>query len=229
VTLYLRKMGEAINRFVEEKLFNAMTNMATTVFDNENSDSQYRTTGVGSTQAWNGTFSYFDLVKMMAVLLTRKYSASHLMAHPLMWSVFAQDPLVMAIFFHGGQMGQGVWTREPQYNQQAALPMNLQYVPYYALAFSENYTLSGAGSSLGAAAVTSDLYVIDKSNALFMATRGDIEVDDMEEWLRDSRAMKARKYVGVAVKDQGRGMVVAKKVRVARNYEALYTLRQVSA
>jgi hypothetical protein len=77
--------------------------------------------------------------------------------------------------------------------------------------------------------VTSDLYVIDKSNALFMATRGDIEVDDMEEWLRDSRAMKARKYVGVAVKDQGRGMVVAKKVRVARNYEALYTLRQVSA
>lgn len=228
VALHLRLMAAAIDRKIEKNLYTAMVNTAQNVFDNESATAEYRTTGVTSTQAVNGSFSYFDLVKMMSVALGNKKTGSHLLTHPLAWPILAQDPLMMANFFHGGQMGQGAWTRAPQFDQQAAMPFGIQYVPYYNIAFTENYTLTGALSGQGASLVT-DMYLLDKSDSLFMATAGEKEMDQMDNWFKDALMMKARQYVAVSAKDGGKGMFSAKKIRVVRNYEALFTVRTIAS
>jgi hypothetical protein len=108
------------------------------------------------------------------------------------------------------------------------MPFGVQYVPYYNISFTENYTLTGALSGQGASLVT-DMYLIDKSESLFMATAGEKEMDQMENWFKDALMMKARQYVAVSAKDGGPGRFSAKKIRVVRNYEALFTVRTVAA
>lgn len=229
VQLNLRIMANAINRKVENTLFQTLTSRAVTVFDNENAS--MHTTGVepnGAALIWNGSFSYYDLVKMCGIIIGNRYNPTHFLAHPLSWGIFANDPIIRASFYHQGQLGGSVWTTAPQFNQQVNFPFGMTYVPYYAIPYVPGDTLTGAGSSL-TAAMTSDLYLIDGRNSLYMLTRGEMQMDDMDDWYRDSKMMKARKYVGITAKDGGKGMVVAKSVRMVRNYEALYTVRTVSS
>ena len=248
----MRAMANAVNRTKESDLFKTMTTFSKVVFDNQvyaetpgvgavtgaSSVDYYSTATLGASSFWttgkdkdgttnNATLSYYDIIKMMGVVLGDKYNASHFLAHPLAWPVLAQDPLMHAAFYHGGQMGQGIWTRNPQYDQQVAMPFNMTYVPYYAIPFYENNTLNGYASGF-APALTTDVYVIDQRNSLYLATRGEIEMEDYDEWIRDARVLKARQYAGVAAKDEGRGMVVAKNIRVVRNYEPLFAVRTVT-
>lgn len=227
VKIQLRMMAAAINRKVESTLFQILTNKSQNVFDNENSDSDYRTTGKATDQSWNGTFSYFDLVKMAGVLLGNKFGATHFLAHPLAWPIFAQDPIMRAQFYNGGQLGNTIWKTMPQFDQSVNFPFGIAYVPYYALPYTENDTLTGAGSGLGAS-LTTDVYMIDAQNSLFLATRGPIEMDQMENWFRDAKMMKAKKYVGASAKNGGKGMVSAKNIRVVRNDEAIMTINTVT-
>lgn len=228
INLHLRGMASAINRRKEATLFAALTTEAQEVFDNDDSDVAKRTTGTAVDQTWNGSFSYFDLVKMWSVMLGNRYNATHILAHPLMWASFAQDPFLMATFVHGGQTGAGLWGGAPNWDQQANIPFNLQYVPYYGIPFTENATLTLSGSGLGAAAIVSDCYLLDKANSLYQATRGPIEMDEMEDWFADGRVLKAKQYFAAAVKDGGKGILVAKNIRAVRNREASYVIRSIA-
>lgn len=223
VNIQLRQMANAINRRVEQELYKAMIGRAQNVFDNESSDSDFYTTGKAVDQTANYSFSYFDLVKMVGVLLGNRYEATHFLAHPLAWPIFAQDPIIRAQFYHGGQMGGSIWTTMPKYDQTTNFPFGMSYVPYYALTFTEQDTLTGVASGEGAS-LTTDVYVIDARNSLFMATRGGIKMDNMDNWYRDATMLKARRYVGVSAKDGGKGMVSAKNIRVVRNEEAIFTV-----
>ena len=230
VTLHLRLMGNAIARHIENKLYKTFTSVATTVFDNESATTAMHTTGLAKAQTGNGSIAYLDIVKLCTVLLNNRYNFTDLVTHPLAWPILAQDPTFRAQMFHAGQMGiGGVYGRTPDYNQQAMMPFGLNHVPYYNTGYSENKTLSaGWASGLGASLVT-DLYVIDRKNTLFLGHYGPTEFDSMEDWQKDARAMKARRYVGVSAKDGGRGITVAKNVRVVVNYEPIYTIQSVSA
>lgn len=231
VQMHMRMMSNAIDRRIESILYQAMTARAQVVFDNENATAEYRTTGKsisGSSLVANGSFSYNDLVKMVGVMIGNRYEPTHFLAHPLAWPIFAQDPIMKAQFYHGGQLGQGIWTRMPNFDQQANFPFGITYVPYYALTYNEADTLTGALSSLGSS-LTSDLYLIDARNSLFMATRGNTEMDQMENWFRDATMIKARKYAGVSAKAAGKGMIKAASVRIVTNEEPVMVVRQVSA
>lgn len=228
VTMYLRYMANAINRKVESVLNQGLVNRSQVVFDNTGvTGSSYYTTGVGATNTFNGSFSYADLVKMCSVLLNNRYTATHFLTHPLAWPIFAQDPIMRAQFYHMGQLGAGIWNRPPQYDQGAMIPFGIAYVPYYAVDYSEEYTFSvGQASGLGSSLI-SDAYLIDKNNALYLATRGGIEMDEMDDWYKDARQMKARKYCAASVKDLGRGMIRAKSIRIVENKQSIFRVETV--
>lgn len=233
MALHLRLMAKAIDRLVEERLFQTLTQRAHVTFDNNHASDAYHTTGkaiVGGAEAANGTFSYHDLVNLAGGVLGRGYTPTHFLAHPLSWGVFATDPILRATFYHGGQIGGGIWSREPNFDQQANFPYGISYVPYYALPYNPGQTLAAASSLSGmSAALVSDLYLIDARNSLFLVTRGGNTFDNKDDWFRDSKMVKAGRYVAVTAKDGGRGIAVAKNVRVnVRNEEAIYTIKQVS-
>jgi hypothetical protein len=227
ITYTMKAMKRAVDRKIEGFLYARMVGAAKNVFDNTSANTAYHTTGKASNQSANYTFSYNDLVKMFGVMIGYRYNPTHFLSHPLAWGIFAQDPIIRAQFYHMGQLGSGVWNTAPQFNQQTNFPFGITYVPYYAIAYSENATLSGIGSALGAT-LLSDAYLIDANNALFMATRGPAEMDSMEDWYKDARTMKIRKHVGISAKEGGNGMVSAKNLRNEINYEPIMTVRQVS-
>jgi len=235
LNLYMKMMTNAVDLKIESKMYQSLVNYSQCVFDNDiNSSvaSTYRTTGqsvTGTSAMWNATFSYHDLVKLAGVLLGNRYNATHFLAHPLAWPIFATDPLMRAQFYNGGQLGAGIWSREPQFDQQLNFPFaGIQYVPYYALPYSEKDVLTYTGSAL-ASALNTDVYLIDKENSLLLATRGGKEIENMDEWYRDAKMLKIRQYVGVAAYDGGKGMVSAKNLRVVRNEEPLYSVRTITA
>ena len=231
VTLHLTMMAQAVDRKVESNLFQTMENAAQVVFDNENSDSDYHTQGKSfsaGSESLNATLAYDDIIKMAGILLGNRKNATHMLTHPLAWPILAQDPIMRAQFYHSGAMGAGIWTRLPEFDQSAAMPFGLTYVPYYNIPFTENNTLSGTFSG-EAAVTTTEFYVLDRDKALYMTTRGDTEMDEMDDWFHDAKMMKARKYVGLSAKDRGTGMVRAKAIRVAKNEESLFTIRQVNS
>jgi hypothetical protein len=228
VRLYLKHMAAAINRKQESLLFKALMSFGREVFNNTSTDPTKWTTGKKQDQTLNYSFSYNDLIKLVGAVIAGRYEPTHFLAHPMAWPIFATDPLLRAQFFNGGQVGMSIWSTMPQFDQSLNFPFGIAYVPYYAMPFQENITLSGPASGLGASNVT-DVVVIDSRNALFAATRGDIEMDDMEAWLRDARVMKARKYLGVSVKDRGNGIAHARNIRLVQNHEAIFTVRTVSS
>lgn len=228
VALHLRLMANAIRRRIEKNLSDTMVRTAQTVFDNSNTDTAYYTTGKKSDQTANGSFSFNDFIKMAGVLLGNEYEASHLLTHPLAWPTLAQDPIMRAQFYTGGQLGAGIWNRKPSFDQSAAMPFGIAYTPYYNITYTENETLTSTLSAEGAAPITSDFYMIDRANSLFLATYGDIEMDSMENWYKDATQMKARQYNGTAAKDAGRGMIVAKDVRAVINGETLFNIGTLS-
>lgn len=229
IRLHLKHMAAAIARKQESLLYQAMYNRGMDVFDNSSTDSTLWTTGVDTAQANNYSFSYNDLISLVGAIIAKRYEPTHFLAHPMAWPIFATDPLLRAQFFHGGQVATSIWKTAPQFDQSMNFPFGITYIPYYAQPFKENTTLATGPASGMAAVNVTDVTLIDARNALFAITRGDVEMDEMENWLRDSRSLKARKYLGVATKDQGRGIAHAKNIRLVRNHEAIFTVRTVSS
>lgn len=233
IDLHVRHMARAINRRTEEKCYEGLQR-AKVIFDNDSATAALHTTGkswAAGAETPNGTFSYHDMFKMAGILIQRRYNPTHLLAHPLAWGILATDPILRAQFANGGQIGSNIWATMPKFDQQTNMPLGIAYVPYYAILPRINDTIAAASSLSGLSAATlGDIYMIDSANSLYMVTRGDIRFDNAPDFLRDGRMVKASRFVGVAVKDQGNGMAVAKSVRVdVRNEESALTIRQVTS
>ena len=225
IALNLELMANGINRRVEELLFRGLTQKATPVFDNDDSIVADRTSGVDYSQVFNGSIALKDILKMAGVVVGNKYEPSHLLIHPLAYPVIFQDPLIRTTFWNRGQMGGSIWSQNPGFDQSQNMPFGLSYVPYYALPYNESGVMATAPGSGFASALLTDLYVIDQNNALAMISRGDTEFDSIDDWFKDATTMKARKYINCAAMDSGRGMTVARNVRVVENFQPIMTVR----
>lgn len=231
VGLYLKALGDALYRAAEENLFQALRDGSQVVFDNNSADSTYYTTGQNTSGGQNFSWSFSDMIKIVGVVLNNRYSPDLILGHPLGWMVFATDPIMRAQFMNGGQIGQQIWSTAPTWDQGMNVPWGMQFTPYYAVPYTEGGTLNvanGAGSGLPAAFLT-DLFVLDRRNSLVLATQGDVDMDQMGEWMRDTTVMKARWYFNAAIKDLGKGVATAKGIRVVQNYEPIMTVRTQSA
>lgn len=231
VNLFLRMMSAAVDRYQENLLYQALTGRALNVFNNESADTAYRTTGErisGAARSANGSLAYDDIIKMAGVILGRRYNATHLLIHPLAWPIILQDPVLRNQFVNGGQIGGNIWGSMPKFDQSANFPLGMQYVPYYAINPRFNTTLTSTLSSLGASLVV-DCYMLDKANSLMLLERGEKEMDQMDVWMRDAKAMKVRKFAAIVTKDQGRGMVSALNIRAVKNEMPAYSVLQATS
>jgi hypothetical protein len=228
IALNLELMANGINRKCESMLFTTLTQKATAVFDNDDPatyGTDYRTTGKDSSQAFNGSLALKDILKLAAVIVGNRYEPSHMLIHPLAYYVIFQDPIIRSTFFHQGQLGGSIWNQGPAFDQNKNMPFGIQYAPYYALPYNETGVMVNAPGSGFSSALLTDVYMIDARNSLVMLERGDIAMDEKEDWFRDATTLKARKYVNFSGMDAGKGMTVARNVRVVENFTPLFTVR----
>jgi len=225
ISLHLELMANGLNRRVEEFLYTALVQKAITVFDNDNSIAADRTTGVDVSQAANASLSLRDILTLAGVVVGNRYNPSHLLIHPLAYPVIFQDPLIRGTFFHQGQLGGTIHKQGPNFDQSQNMPFGLSYVPYYALPYNESGVMVNAPGSGYAAALLTDVYVIDSANSMVLMNRGDNEFDSMEDWYHDATTLKARRYFNVSAMDAGKGMAAARNIRVVDNFAPLFTVR----
>lgn len=229
LALTTNRMTDAILRARETQLFDIVKDQSYTVLDNTVATASFHTNGKDESDAKNFTFSMKDLTKMMGYMVSQRYNGTHLLSHPLMWGVFANDPYLRATFFHGGSVGGSIHTTAPQFNQQINIPGGIvTYVPYANFGYSDESVLAANPDASGLDSdLVADIYLIDAANALFHAKAGEPELANHEEFSNDMFQMKVRARFASAPKDGGRGMAKAKGVRNDYNYEALFTVRQV--
>jgi len=229
VGLNIRLANNAMNRFVESRLKEKL-DQGVTVIDNSSTDTTYHTVGVDVSGNANYTLDHRDIMSMVSIQVSRQYQPSHVLAHPMTWAVFTQDPIMKAQFYHQGSFGTNFWNSAPQFEQAVPLPYNLMHVPYYAMYISDGPTAlsGGPGSGYTPTAALASVYMIDAANALWLLEKGPTTIDSMEDWFKDASILKIRKYFDTATKDGGRAISKALNIRVAENHQALFTVRTLS-
>ena len=202
--LYIEAAGFAMMRHKEEKIFNTALDYGHVVYDNDVNDRNFWTHGMGADGKYNYTVTFDDLIDALGALVAHEYVPTDIIMHPLGWVVWAKDPVLRAQFLTGGQIGQTVWSSLPQFDQNINMPWNINYVvtPFQSITLQSKLTgHSGGGeqspypnpSSLPNTNIT-HITIIDRNSAILVLQREPMEMDNFEEWRRDTRAIKAVSY-----------------------------------
>jgi len=148
IGMMLRAAGRALARHKEEKIFNYITTMGVTVFDNltPTHSEVGVTTGRDAYGAANGSLTMDDLFDCYAHILHQGFIPNTLLMHPLMWAAFIKDSTLRSFALaNGGGSFFGGWTGSP----------NQQYAPNanggLGIGAGQNITAGGIGNTAGAA------------------------------------------------------------------------------
>ena len=103
IGLWLRAAGRAFARHKELKGLKLLDEMGVVVFDNDTANSSIEGSCTGRNIAGdqNGSMTLNDVFQLYAYLVTRGFSPSHWITHPLAWTMFLTDPEVREIILSG--------------------------------------------------------------------------------------------------------------------------------
>ncbi len=227
--------GYALMRHKEQKLFNEALAKGHPVFDNSVNDPNFWTHGMRN-GSYNYTLHFDDLIDALGALVAHEYVPTDIVMHPLAWTVFAKDPILRAQFLTGGQIGQSVWSTMPQFDQSVNVPWNINYVVSPFMPIRLRTTISGHSgdggmypdpSTLPVVNVT-DVLIVDRNNALLILQREPMNMEEFEDFRRDTRMMKFRERYGIAALNQGRAIAAIKNIRLDINDAPIFTVRTIA-
>jgi hypothetical protein len=229
LALYTNAAGNAMMRKKEELIFNEYETRAITIFNNASTNTALHTTGVGSDGTTpNATFDHMDLLDMMAALGTNGYNPTDVIVHPMAWAIWAKDPFLRFQLMYKGGVGQtlGNFSQEPA-GIQTYMPFGLNVVvsPFQTIAYNTSLSTGLSGFTSHYSTIT----VVDRNSSLLVLQRTPMSMVQWENPIRDIRSMAFHEKYGLSILNGGRSAVVAKNVRIAVNYQPLYTIRTVTA
>ena len=258
MALYVEAAGFALRRFKEQKLVSALSDKGRTVIDNCNggtagTDSTTWSNGRAADVAGSRNFSmtFDDHIRLMASLMQHEYVPTHLLIHPMAWSIWATDPLMRMQFLAGGNgnMG-GAFTVPggPSFDQSAVFPWNVQYRVTPFMPLNRSITLAAQGALLTAAqrgyttvnsvaATTNygsgavnltDVCMLDANNSLLILQRDPPSTEEFTEPRRDVLSMKIKERYGVVCLNGGRSVAWAKNIRLVQNFEAYWRVKSIT-
>jgi hypothetical protein len=103
IGLWLRAAGRAFARHKELKGLKLLDEMGIVVFDNDTGQTSIEGSCTGRNVAGdqNGSMTLNDVFQLYAYLVTRGFSPSHWITHPLAWTMFLTDPEIREIVMSG--------------------------------------------------------------------------------------------------------------------------------
>lgn len=235
--LTIRKMGQAFARFKEEKCMNEFSKHGHVVFDNDPNvvaqDDTFATSGLGEDGTPNGTLSVEDFLDLVLAAITNKHTPTDCIMHPLTWVVFARNSMIGAGLSWGALNGQGVHPaggtqgspnagmqndmgaqkfilRPEQVQNRLPIPLTMNFSPF--VKFDKKKKLF-------------DMYVLDRNDVGVIAQREEIVMDNWTDPTRDIQFLKARERYGVAIKQHGSGVMVARNLAVKPSYPKTVPIR----
>lgn len=245
MALYVEAAGFAMRRFKEQKLVAAL-DKGRNVIDNNTTTAADWSNGKHSDAAATPNFSmtFDDHIRLMASLMQHEYIPTHMLIHPMAWSIWATDPLMRTQFLAGGgNIGTAFTVPEgPQFDQSSAFPWNVQYrvTPFMPLTravtagttlaqgcLATNTVAMASPYSSGAANLT-DICMLDANNSLLIMQKDAPSTEEFNDPRRDVLSMKIKERYGVTALNGGRSIAWARNIRLKQNFEAYWRVKSVT-
>lgn len=219
VAMYLRAAAKAMARLKEQIALERFLEAGTTVKDNDDAAAYdgKRMLGVGPDGNGNGSIDMQDWLDVFGQMIAAGYTPSHIIMHPLAWSMFAQDPIVRNLGWYSagpGLRGDNVMSGEGKVNAnrtmaaflQRTAPMGLQVIttPFVKYDATNNVT---------------DMLVIDSNTIGALTVREDMTTEQFDDPTRDIISLKVKERYDVTVfPTDGMNICRLGNVKVERNY-----------
>lgn len=230
----------AMVREKEELCSDTFAKNSTVVFDNKYSataakNQAAQTTGIGKDGKFNGTLSFRDIVDAMGVLATNGYTPTDITVHPMIWSVFAKDPILQFLMLQNGQGTPMITNIGPgNISQNIPWAFNVNVTPYMPYNNADTIKISNGAPGSEAfggniTAATSDIYISDRSNSLVIAQRSPLAVENLQDPSKDILMLKFSERYSTGMLNGGKGATAIKNIVISDNNEAVFTVRTIDA
>ena len=255
VAYWLRLAGQALARHKEKKIFNFITSMGATAFDNTDRTAGVTgryTSGRNADGTLNGSMTMDDIMEMYALGLQQGFIMDTILVHPLTWLMWLRDP-VLRVFQqqYGGGQWMNMWQGDPR-NQNARVPsfpgtgegtglnvnpvgsstntsltetplgeldQSLSSVPtlpnYLGMSFN---IIPSPFVNFDVAANTCDMIMFNSQNLGALIVDEDPRILEWSDPSLGLTKMQVAERYGLAILNEGQGIVVAKDVKCTRNY-----------
>jgi hypothetical protein len=219
--LYLRAAGRALARKKEQVAQDRFWDRASTVKTNDiySTPAVYGMSGVDVDGNLNGTFDLDDLIDMVAELVADERTFTHMIMHPLAWTIFAKDPVIRNFGLYGdrgiynGQLVAGA-SRDQAQLVQAVANNAWPWIPQMILS---PFVTFGAATGASSGTTLTDIYTIDSNDLGAVLQREDVSTEDFRDPQKDINNVKIKERYDVMIYGTD-NIKLADNVVVARNY-----------
>jgi hypothetical protein len=254
VAYWLKLAGQALARHKEKKIFNFITSMGATAFDNttrSNGVTGRYTSGRAADGTLNGSMTMDDIMEMYALGLQQGFIMDTILVHPLTWLMWLRDP-VLRVFQqqYGGGQWFNMWQGDPR-NQGArvasfpglgegtglnvnpatgnvdaptatpldVLSQSLTSVPtlpnYLGMSFN---IIPSPFANFDVTTNTCDMIMFNSQNLGALIVDQDPSVLEWSQPDLGLTKMQVAERYGLAILNEGQGIVVAKDIKCTRNF-----------
>lgn len=205
IGILLQKAGQAMARHKEEKIFNEFSSHGHVIFDNEATDPALQPTGYGPDATPNGTLSVEDMVDMVIELMSKGYTATDVLMHPLTWTMMAKNEFLSVLpkSALGSETPNDVSLDPSATNGRLPFPINLNFSPFIPFNRADK---------------TFDMYVVDRNNIGILLVKDELQTDQWNNPTRDIMNIKVKERYGIGILDSGNAISLAKNIAFAKSY-----------
>lgn len=233
----------AMARKREEDCFNELSTNGTVVFDNNlghaapnYSDAQKlkaQTTGRNESGLYNGTLAHYDLVEAIGLMMANGFNPTDIVVHPLMWTVFAKDPILRFLMLQSGQLTPAQSDLGPQ-GIARTLPWAFNvlvspHVPYSASTSATIFTSSSDTTGTTNTAPSVEMFIVDRNASLVIIEVEPLSVGEFQDPYRDITNLRLKERRGIGTMNTGKSTMVFKNILLQTNAEPVFTVRTLSS
>jgi hypothetical protein len=236
VGLHARAAGRALVRHKEKKCATAIEGNAQVSYDNSGGTSVHgKTSGRDINTNGNDTIIIHDIFQMYADMVNNGFIPTDFIVNPIGWLIFAREATMRAwAFQHGGALFNPV-EGEPGRGQNEDDPLGPSSGGGSTYGTINQATTRGQMArqifpanigmivspfiAFDSAAQTTSIILVDRDEVGILVEDEPISMDRFEDPHRDIMAMKWRERYGLAVSNEGEGMVQAKNVSIAKGFD----------
>ncbi|MBT9164340.1 MAG: hypothetical protein DDT23_00335 [candidate division WS2 bacterium] len=214
IGIVMREAGKALGRYKEQFILREMSLYGRTLFDNSQraiSPAQ-GTTGRNKIGAFNNTLSYEDFFDMAIALVVNGYVLTDIIMHPLMWVSYAKTGLFGGLSPTGSTMPVNIAKlKEPAAVIQPQIPFAIKATlcPYIPLDKESR---------------TCDVIAVDRDEIGVIVVKEEASTEDFTDPYKDIRAIKVREYYNIGILNEGRAIVLARRIVLTPTYPFDYQI-----
>jgi len=220
VKIMTEEAGRALARHKEQKAFIQMASHGFKVFDNKMRADipEAGTTGRDYDDNLNDTLSIDDLLDMLISLYNNGYTPSDLLVHPLAWVMFAKNGLTGALT---AMTNKNASPEKPDSSFKIGPDSMQGRIP-----FAFNVNLSPF-APINKKARTFDMLAIDGNNVGVEIQKTSVKPEEFTDPARDLLNLKLTERYGHGVFDDGKAIVSAKNISLARSFPRAERVKNV--